>query len=160
MTQPDKKHERIQSRIANSQDQLDREDHQLAAIPSAIHDTATNAPGKLASMAKDHPWLVMAAGTGLGLLVGALLPRRAGSKGASRALGLAAAGAELAMAFSRNARDAASEGAREGLHRIEEGSAPLRRRAGEVAGSASRGARTTGARLAGEAVKLAARLRR
>jgi hypothetical protein len=75
-------------------------------------------------------------------------------------LGLAAAGAELAVAFSKNARDAASDAASEGLHRLDEGTAPLRRRAGEVAGDASRGARSTGARLASEAVKIAARLRK
>lgn len=160
MTQPDPKRNRIQSRIAKSQNQLDRENHQLAAIPDANTGSHPDTSGKLRNLADDHPWLLVAAGTGIGLLVGALLPRRAGSKGMSRALGLATAGAELAMAFSRNARDAAGEGAREGLHRIEEGTAPLRRRAGEVAGSASRSARMTGARLAGEAVKLATRLRK
>lgn len=160
MTQPDPKRDRIQSRIAKSQNRLDRENHQLAAIPDTHASSRPRTSDKLRNLADDHPWLLVAAGTGLGLLVGALLPRRAGSKGVSRALGLASAGAELALAFSRNARDAAGEGAREGLHRIEESTAPLRRRASEVAGSASRSARTTGAHLASEAVKLATRLRK
>lgn len=150
----------IKDRIDASQAQLDQESRQLAEVPTR------SIPGDLSSTdvwrgkAHQHPWLLLAAGAGAGLLVGALLPRRAGSKTASRALGLAAAGAELAIAFSKNARDAASEAASESLHRIDEGTAPLRRRAGKAAGEASRSARMTGARLASEAVKIAALLRK
>jgi len=153
VSKADEQRQQIKSRIDASQDQLDAESRQLAAIPPRP-DTFDG--GK----AGQHPWLLLAAGAGAGLLIGALLPRRAGSKTASRALGLAAAGAELAIAFSKNARDAASDAASEGLHRLDEGTAPLRRRAGEVAGTASRSARTTGARLASEAVKIAARIRK
>ena len=159
MSKADEQRQKIQSRIDASQDQLDAENRQLAAIPPR-HDTFEDAPDDWRGKAGQHPWLLLAAGAGAGLLIGALLPRRAGSKTASRALGLAAAGAELAIAFSKNARDAASDAASEGLHRLDEGTAPLRRRAGEVAGTASRSARTTGARLASEAVKIAARIRK
>lgn len=154
MSKADEQRQQIKSRIDASQDQLDAESRQLAAIPPRPH-TFGDAPDDWRGKAGQRPWLLLAAGAGAGLLIGALLPRRAGSKTASRALGLAAAGAELAIAFSKNARDAASEG----LHRLDEGTAPLRRRAGEVAGTASRSARTTGARLASEAVKIAARIR-
>lgn len=159
MSKADEQRQKIQSRIDASQDQLDAENRQLAAIPPRS-DTFEDAPDDWRGKAGQHPWLLLAAGAGAGLLIGALLPRRAGSKTASRALGLAAAGAELAIAFSKNARDAASDAASEGLHRLDEGTAPLRRRAGEVAGTASRSARTTGARLASEAVKIAARIRK
>ena len=159
MSKADEQRQKIQSRIDASQDQLDAENRQLAAIPPRS-DTFEDAPDDWRGKAGQHPWLLLAAGAGAGLLIGALLPRRAGSKTASRALGLAAAGAELAVTLSKNARDAASDAASEGLHRLEEGTAPLRRRAGEVAGTASRGARWTGARLASEAVKIAARLRK
>ena len=159
MSKADEQRQQIKSRIDASQDQLDAENRQLAAIPPRS-DTFEDAPDDWRGKAGQHPWLLLAAGAGAGLLIGALLPRRAGSKTASRALGLAAAGAELAIAFSKNARDAASDAASEGLHRLDEGTAPLRRRAGEVAGTASRSARTTGARLASEAVKIAARIRK
>lgn len=150
----------IKERINASQQQLEQEERQLAEIPDRPIPGDIDAAEDWRGTASRHPWLLVAAGAGAGLLIGALLPRRASSKTASRALGLAAAGAELAMAFSKNARDAASEAASEGLHRIDESTAPLRRRAGKAAGEASRGARMTGARLASEAVKIAARLRK
>lgn len=160
MSEADEKRERIRSRIAASQGRLKRESEDLPALPANRAPADAYPPESWRGLAKEHPWLIVAAGTGAGLLIGALLPKRKTSKLGSRALGLAAAGAELAIAFSRNARDAASDGAREGLSKLEEGTAPLRRRAGEAAGSASRSARRTGVRLAGEAVKLAARLRK
>lgn len=159
MSKADEQRQQIKSRIDASQDQLDAESRQLAAIPPRP-DTFDGGSDDWRGKAGQHPWLLLAAGAGAGLLIGALLPRRAGSKTASRALGLAAAGAELAIAFSKNARDAASDAASEGLHRLDEGTAPLRRRASEVAGTASRSARTTGARLASEAVKIASRIRK
>ncbi len=160
MSEADEKRDRIRSRIEASQERLHRESEQLPAIPSRRAPADAYPPEDWRGLASEHPWLVVAAGAGVGLLVGALLPKRAGSKTTSRALSLAAAGAELAIAFSRNAREAASDGAREGLDRIEEGTAPLRRRAGQVAGNASRSARSTGVRIAGEAIKLANRLRK
>lgn len=160
MSETDEKRERIRERIAASQGRLTRESDQLPALPSRRAPADAYPPEDLRGLAQEHPWLVVAAGAGAGLLIGALLPKRAGSKAASRALGLAAVGTELAMAFSRNARDSAAEGAREGLTMLDERTAPLRRRAGQAAGSASRSARATGLRIAGEAIQLAARLRK
>lgn len=152
--------ERIRRRIEASQERLTRESDSLPALPKRSAPADAYPPEDLRGLVSEHPWVTVAAGVGVGLLVGALLPRRAGSKFGKRALGLAAAGAEVAIALSRNARESASEGAREGLHRLDESTAPLRRRAGEVAGSAGRSARGTGVRLAGEAIRLAARLRK
>ncbi|HEX4846945.1 MAG TPA: hypothetical protein VFV30_02280 [Novosphingobium sp.] len=160
MSEADDKRERIRSRIAESQERLTRESDQLPALPPRRAPADAYPPEDLRSLASEHPWLVVAAGAGAGLLLGALLPKRAGSKLSGRALGLAAAGAELALALSRNAREAAEDGAREGLQRLDERTAPLRRRAGEAAGTASRSARSTGVRIAGEAIKLATRLRK
>jgi ElaB/YqjD/DUF883 family membrane-anchored ribosome-binding protein len=154
------KQNRIRQRIAASQDRLTRESETLPALPPRRAPADAYPPEDWRTLAQEHPWLVVAAGAGAGLLVGALIPRKTGSKLTSRALGLATVGAELALALSRNARDAAAENAREGLSRIDEGTAPLRRRAGEAAESASRSARGTGVKLAAEAIRIAAQLRK
>jgi ElaB/YqjD/DUF883 family membrane-anchored ribosome-binding protein len=156
VSEADQKRERIRSRVEESQERLTRESDHLPALPPRRAPADAYPPEDLKSLAKEHPLLVLAAGAGAGLLIGALLPKRAGSKMGGRALGLAAAGAELAIALSRNARESAGESAREGLAKLDEGTAPLRRRAGSTA----RSARSTGVRLAGEAIKLAARLRK
>lgn len=119
------KQDRIRQRIEASQDRLTRESEVLPALPPRRVPADAYPPEDWRTLAIEHPWLVVAAGAGAGLLAGALLPRKAGSKLTSRALGLATVGAELAMALSRNARDAAAESAREGLARIDEGTAPL-----------------------------------
>ena len=159
MSDVDSKRARIQSRVEASQERLKRESDQLPALPPRAAPTDAYPPEDFKSLAKEHPWLLVAAGAGAGLLVGALLPKRAGSKLGGRTLALATAGAELAMALSRNARDV-SDSAREGLQRIEDSTAPLRRRAGSAAANSTRNARSTGIRIAGEAIKLASRLRK
>lgn len=156
MSDADEKRDRIRARIEASQGRLKRESDQLPALPPRTAPADAYPPEDLRSLAKEHPLLILAAGAGAGLLLGALLPKRAGSKLSGRALGLAAAGAELAVALSKNAREAAEDSARDGLTRLTEGTAPLRRRAG----TATRSARSNGVRLAGEAIKLAARLRK
>lgn len=154
------KQDRIRERIAASQDRLTRESEVLPALPPRKAPADAYPPEDWRTLAQEHPWLVVAAGAGAGLLVGALIPRKTGSKLGTRALGLATVGAELALALSRNARDAAADNAREGLARLDEGTAPLRHRAGEAAESASRSARSTGVKLAAEAIRIAAQLRR
>ena len=160
MSEVDSKRARIQSRVEASQERLKRESDQLPALPPRAAPADAYPPEDFKSLAKEHPWLLVAAGAGAGLLMGALLPKRAGSKLGGRTLALATAGAELAMALSRNARDVASDSAREGLQRIEDSTAPLRRRAGSAAANSTRNARSTGIRIAGEAIKLASRLRK
>ena len=123
MSDVDSKRARIQSRVEASQERLKRESDQLPALPPRAAPTDAYPPEDFKSLAKEHPWLLVAAGAGAGLLVGALLPKRAGSKLGGRTLALATAGAELAMALSRNARDVASDSAREGLQRIEDSTA-------------------------------------
>lgn len=160
MSDAETKLAKIQSRVEASQERLKRESDQLPALPPHRAPADAYPPEDFKALAREHPLLILAAGAGAGLLLGALLPKRKGSKLGGRALGLAAAGAELAIALSRNARDAASDGAREGLQRIDQSTAPLRRRAGAAAASGTQSARSTGIRLAGEAIRLASRLRK
>ena len=107
-------------------------------------------------MAKEYPWLAMAAGVGIGALVAALLPRNFITKAGRRALGAASVAAELGLAFSKQARETAGEAAHDGLAKFDETTAPLRQRAT----NAGKSARSRGMRLAGEAMKLATRLRK
>lgn len=160
MSEQDSKRARVQARVEASQERLKRESDELPALPTNRAPADAYPPEDFKTLAQEHPWLILAAGAGAGLLLGALLPGRAGSKVGTRALGLVAAGVEVALALSKTASDAASDSAREGLHRIDEGTAPMRRRASAAAAQGSRSARSTGIRLAGEAIKLAARLRK
>lgn len=156
MSEAEQRRERIQKRIAASQGRLERDSTDLPAI--ARRDPLPDAypPEDFRALAKEHPLLTVAAGVGLGLLAGALIPKGAASKTGRRLIGLATVAAELGLAFSKQAADKAGEAGRESLTRLDQGTAPLRQRAGQ-AGTA---ARSRGVELAGEAIKLAAKLRK
>jgi ElaB/YqjD/DUF883 family membrane-anchored ribosome-binding protein len=148
--------ERIKAQIDASQERLQRESTQLPAMPRREPLPDAYPPEDLRSLAAEHPWLTMAAGAGLGMLAGALVPKRFGEGLGKRAFALATVAAELGLALSKQSRDAAGEKAGEGLARIDEGTAPIRQRAR----SAGRSARSQGVKLAGEAIRIAARLRK
>lgn len=149
MTEADARRDKINQRIAASQERMRRASVNLPAVP--VRETLPDAypPEDYRSLAAEYPWLTMAAGAGLGLLAGALLPKRAGGKLGKRAVGMATVAAELGLALSRRAGDAADEK-----------TAPLRAGAGRAAGSARTGARSAGATIAREAIRLAARVRK
>ena len=156
MSAADQRSSRIKDRIAASQARLDRESEDMPALPQRQRLPDAYPPEDYRGLAAEYPWLAMAAGLGLGLLAGALLPKKAGGKMGRRMLGAATAAAELGLAFSKQARDRASEAGRDGLEQIEQHTAPLRKSAARAGGQA----RNQGVRLAGEAMKLAARLRK
>ena len=54
-------------------------------------------PESLADLAREHPGLVLAGGLAVGLLVGALIPRRKGGRLLRNAASLAAVAGELAL---------------------------------------------------------------
>lgn len=156
MSKSDLRRERVATRISASQARLKRDS---GAAPAAVRrDPMPDAypPENYRGLAREYPLLTVAAGLGVGMLVAALLPRKFASKAAQRALGAATVAAELGLAYSKHARDAAGEAAHDGLEKITETTAPLRQRAT----SAGKSARSQGLRLAGEAMKLATRLRR
>ena len=156
MSAADQRTDRIKDRIAASQARLDRESEDLPALPRRQPLPDAYPPEDYRSLAAEYPWLAMAAGLGIGLLVGALLPKGAGGKVGRRVMGAATVAAELGLAFSKQASDKAQDAGREGLEQIEERTAPLRQRAARAGGEA----RDRGVQLAGEAIKLAARLRK
>lgn len=153
MNEREARQERIKERIAESQERLKRE---TPGVPVRQHFPDAYPPESYRSLAAEYPWLTVAAGLGAGLLVGALLPKKAGTKLGKRALAAATVAGELGLALSKQARERAGDAGREGLARLGEGGAAVRRKAGSAAGSA----RATGLTLARHAVKLAARARR
>ncbi|MFM5918509.1 MAG: hypothetical protein ACKOOL_13390 [Novosphingobium sp.] len=156
MSKTDPRRERVANRIAASQDRLKRSAETLPAKPRRDPLPDLHPPEDYRSLAREYPWLTVVAGVGIGVLVAAVLPRKFASKSAKRAMGLATVAAELGMAYSRQARDIAGEAAHDGLAKLEEGTAPLRKRAV----SAGKTVRSRGTRFAGEMIKAAARLRK
>ena len=156
MSEAEARNDRVRQRIAASQARLDRESDTLPALPQRKPLPDAYPPEDLRGLAAEHPLLTLATGVGLGLLVGALLPKGTGGKAGRRLVAVAAAAGELGLALSKQAADKAGEASRDGLAKLDQGTAPLRQRAGR-AGSSARG---KGVRLAGEAIKLAARLRK
>ena len=145
MSKPEPRQERIAAKIAASQQRLDRSSPARPVLPAKD----AYPPEDYRSLIAEYPWLAVAVGAGAGLLAGALAPKKAGSKFGKRALGLAIAAGELGIALSKQAGERASEAGRDGLVLAKEGSAQVRD-----------SARSTGATLAREALKLVAIVRK
>ena len=156
MSKIDPRRDRVATRITASQARLKRNSEDLPAPVRRDPLPDAYPPENYRGLAREYPLLTVAAGIGVGMLVAALLPRRIASKAAKRALGAATVAAELGLAYSKHARDAAGEAAHDGFEKISESTAPLRQRAT----SAGKNARSQGLRIAGEALKFATRLRR
>ena len=76
-------------------------------------EKAVEAKDKFAAFARQHPIATVAGGIALGILVSGLFrgspTRKAGKELGKRAAGLAAIGAELALAYAQQAMEAAGE---------------------------------------------------
>ncbi len=155
MSKTDLRRERVAKRIAASQQRLKRDNGKVHAKTRRDPLPDSSPPENYRSLAKEYPWLAMAAGVGVGVLIAALLPRNFAGKVGRRALGVATIASELGLAYSKQARDVAGEAAHDGLAKLDDTTAPLRQRANRV----GMNARSQGMRLAGEAMKLASRLR-
>jgi hypothetical protein len=138
--------ERISEKIAASQARLDRDS---PGLPAPLLPKDAYPPESYRSLAGEYPWLAMAAGLGAGLLAGALMPKKAGGKFGKRALGLAMMAGEIGLALSKQAGVKAGDAGRDSLARTKDGASQLRTTA-----------RSAGATLAREAIKLAARARK
>jgi len=147
MSNLERSQDRIAAKIAASQARLEHDIPERPALPAKD----AYPPEDYRSLLAEYPWLAVAAGVGVGLLAGALAPKRApsGGKFGKRALGLAIAAGELGLALSRQAGERAGEAGREGLARARDGSRQVKATA-----------RSTGAVIAREAIRLAARVRK
>ena len=126
------------------------------ASTDTVNPTQPSPPEDLRDLVRQHPGLVVAGGVVLGLIVGALLPRRAGSKFARNAMALAATAGEIGLALSTQAKDRAEDGLRHGRDRLIDLSADTSRAMRQRSGQA----RDVGLKLADKAAKLAAKTRR
>lgn len=160
MSDTDTKRERIKAKVAASQERLKRETEGTALVPRRANLPDAYPPEDYRSLAAEYPVLTLAAGLGLGLLVGALVPKRLGGRIGKRALTLATIAGELGLALSKQAGTAAIDAGQDSLAKATTASAPLRRSAVRIAGSAGGNARSAGIAVAREAVKLAIRVRK
>lgn len=157
MSEADQRRERISAKIAAAQERLKR-DGEAAATPAPQRAQLPDAypPESYRSLATEYPWLALAAGAGVGLLVGALLPRRFGGRLGQRALGAAMLAGELGLALGKRAGEVADEAGREGLQRANDSTATARQRATQGADKARR----TALALTREAIALTMRARK
>ncbi len=160
MSDHDARRERIRSKVAASQDRLKRESDTLPAVPARKRLPDAYPPDSYATLAKEYPWLTIAAGLCTGLIVGALLPRNFGGKLGRRAVALATLATEHGLALGKQAGEAVSEAGREGLTRVAQEAAPMRRGATRAAGLVSGSARNMGIAAAREAIRFAIRVRK
>jgi hypothetical protein len=155
----DAKRSRIKDKIAASQARLLRDAPVSPPVRRNLPDA--HPPQDYRSLAAEYPVLTVATGLALGLLVGALMPKRAGSKLGQRALGAATMVAELGLAFSKQARDAAGDAAQSGTGKLSElsklldsSTASYRSRARQSAGKAATSVRNASQRAARAAREL------
>ena len=113
-------------------------------------------PESLADLAREHPGLVLAGGLAVGLLVGALIPRRKGGRLLRSAASLAAVAGELALTLGEQTRDKA-EDARDRIVDLSHKAGNAGRRAAHAGLEKSDEAREAGLRMARKAVKAVAR---
>lgn len=110
---------------------------------------------RFSTYVREHPGAFIAGGVVLGLVFGALFPKRAGTAFAKRALALGATAGELALAASRQARDGAEKAAHEAKELYDRDSVIVRDKAGQLATVA----REVGQKAVDRAGSLASRLK-
>jgi ElaB/YqjD/DUF883 family membrane-anchored ribosome-binding protein len=99
----------IQAKIAKSEAQLKGD----GSLPTArLPDAAP--PEKFSNLVSDYPGLAIAAGLGIGLLAGAILPRSAGRKLVRGGVFVASTASELGLAFGKQAIRKVDDATRDG----------------------------------------------
>lgn len=99
MSEAEGRQERIEGKLAQSQERLQRESKHVPPFPRRETLPDAYPPADYRSLAGEYPWLSMAAGLGAGMLVGALLPRGFGKGFGRRTLGALALAAELGLSL-------------------------------------------------------------
>lgn len=132
------------------------QDRGRTTILDRAGERAIEAKDKFTEFAKEHPVATIAGGVAVGVLIAALFkgPRRAAARGGSKAAGLAAIGAELALAYAQQAIEAAGEAGKAGAKRLDglgesarDAGRDAAERAGDAGGAALAVTRAAGKRL-------------
>jgi hypothetical protein len=118
---PDAKRTQLKKKVAAGQARNQAKTEITTTIFDRAGEAAIDAKDKFTAFAKEHPIVTVAGGIAVGVLIAGLFkaPRRAALKGGSKAAGLAAIGAELALAYAQQAMEAASEAGKAGAKRLD-----------------------------------------
>ena len=110
----DAKRTQIKKKVAAGQARNRTKTENTTTVFDRAGEAAIDAKDKFTAFAKQHPIATVAGGLAIGILIAGMFkaPRRAAIKGGSKAAGLAAIGAELALAYAQQAMEAASEAGR------------------------------------------------
>lgn len=114
------------------------EDRGRTTFVDRAGEAAIEAKDKFTAFAKEHPIATVAGGLAIGILVSGLFKRSPTRKLGSKAAGLAAIGAEFALAYAQQALEAANEAGKVGASKLED------------LGSSARSAGRAGAERAGD----------
>lgn len=159
MTDSEDKRERIKAKVAASQERLKRGSTASAAEKRMPNLPDAYPPENYRSLAREYPGLTVGLGLGLGLLAGAFLPKRKGGLLGKRTAALAAAAAEVALTYGRQARDAAIDAEQDAAERISEATEPARRSAQRIAARTAKTVRSATNQTISEAASLFSRIR-
>ena len=118
---PDAKRTQIKKKVQAGQARNKAKTENTTTVFDRAGEAAIEAKDKFTAFAKEHPIATVAGGIALGVLIAGMFrgPRRAAIKGGSKAAGLAALGAELALSYAQQAMEAANEAGRAGAKRLD-----------------------------------------
>ena len=118
---PDAKRTQIKKKVQAGQARNKAKTEKTTTVFDRAGEAAIEAKDKFTAFAKEHPIATVAGGIALGVLIAGMFrgPRQAAIKGGSKAAGLAALGAELALAYAQQAMEAASDAGKAAAPRIE-----------------------------------------
>ena len=118
---PDAKRKTLKKKVEAGQARNKAKTETTTTIFDRAGEAAIDAKDKFTAFAKQHPIATVAGGVAIGVLVAGFFkgPRRAAMRGGSKAAGLAALGAELALAYAQQAMEAASDAGKAAAPKIE-----------------------------------------
>jgi ElaB/YqjD/DUF883 family membrane-anchored ribosome-binding protein len=110
----DAKRKTLKEKVAAGQARNRAKTENTTTIFDRAGEAAIEAKDRFAAFAKEHPIATVAGGIAVGIIVAGFFrgPRRAAVKGGTKAAGLAAIGAELALGYAQQAIEAANEAGR------------------------------------------------